>query len=991
MAGRMARAGSEWTARIAALGLLTLAVGAQDAPKALYLPHRWALVVGASEYEHLGRLKYARNDARAFAEALVTDLGFERQTVRLLSDDADDPELTPTAGHLLGELEALLADKRRNRSDLFVFYFCGHGVGREGGDYLLPTDARKETVTRVGLPVKEVIDRLAGSGMRNVLVLVDACREGRENPFGRDLYELADRARLAVVLGCEPGGQSYEEATLGQGAFTHFLIEALRDDQLYDPLSGALWASRVAATTAERVLAWSRGREPPQHPVVWNDPTRDVLLGAARSQDDVHAFIAGLEQLAPEAHRAALGSYAESLYRQGRVPECIAVLKAAEQLGPLEPEHLLRLGTAALERGRAIEAARAFAEVRARDPDSVRGWMATVLDWSGAATNEERARAAHELWLAGERDPPDLLLAMVSCALEGAQDAGGLTMAEAALAATAPDTRAAAFLQGARDTFLGRDDDALRAFERAGGLPGDFPEDRALIVHRMYLLQRSRGDAAIVELLDGCIAREPDFGRWYASRAWARRQAEGDPELVLADVRAALALPLAPDSLLDIVRAAGARVGEFADAIVQRAEEHPLAWEAQLAVLFARPPPEVEEALARIARLAARATDVYVEYAYLVYRDAFERDFVASRSGAAPEDSVLRIEAMQRMIELLAPRAQDFGDDAGPWRLLASFYQRSGEFEALARLLERHLGATAEAGRLPPDVVEIYALACLDAGRMERLGQLRRSLHPDSIEADSLVWWTAAFAAVFDETELARDLLGERLVPRDHELLGLGASLRAVLLARAGKTDEARALLPEEDPFDTLTLALTGFAARALGDTARERRIAGALEGANFRPGYFAALAFWLTDPATEPLVFLLETVVHLPGNPLLAGRGFASGAELYEGPYDYTLEQAPGPLAAAGAELILSVLPGGRVMGTLVLSPQEALVIQGRVDENGNLEAQCARPGGALTFLAKLAPPMLFPMLAENGLSQSFLVLDADGVPLHWSAHPRD
>jgi len=165
-------------AMIAALLLVCAAVQSpvakEQVPTALFVPaRRWAIVVGAGRYEYLGKLDYAKSDARAFADALERQLGFERDHIRLLVDDEQYPELTPTLGHVRGQLESLILDRRASSSDLFVFYFCGHGIGRADGDILLPIDARKESIAGVGLPVKEVVDHLAQAGMRNVLVLVD--------------------------------------------------------------------------------------------------------------------------------------------------------------------------------------------------------------------------------------------------------------------------------------------------------------------------------------------------------------------------------------------------------------------------------------------------------------------------------------------------------------------------------------------------------------------------------------------------------------------------------------------------------------------------------------------------------------------------------------------------------------------------------------------------------------------------------------------------
>ncbi|MEK7864166.1 MAG: caspase family protein, partial [Chloroflexota bacterium] len=216
-----------------------LALLQDPAPQPFFAPRRRALVVGASQYEHLGRLRYAAGDAEKFAAALTGRLGFEADAVKLLTDETADPLLTPTAGHVLGELEALLADQRGAATDLFVFYFSGHGIGLPEGDYLMPTDARMESAVRVGLPVREIVERLATARMKNVLVIVDACREGEANAFGAELRALGDAARIAVVLGCEPGQRSYEDARLGGGIFTASLLQSLNEEGLRDPVSGA--------------------------------------------------------------------------------------------------------------------------------------------------------------------------------------------------------------------------------------------------------------------------------------------------------------------------------------------------------------------------------------------------------------------------------------------------------------------------------------------------------------------------------------------------------------------------------------------------------------------------------------------------------------------------------------------------------------------------------------------------------------------------------
>ncbi len=147
---------------------------------------RWAIVVGAGDYEVFSKLKYTVSGAKAFASKLIESYGFSDDSVKVLVDDAG-PKLTPTAGHILGELSVFLQEKRLDKSDLFIFYFSGHGVGLKSGDYLVPLDARPATVEQLGVPVKKVIEQFAAAGLKNVLFIADACRSGSENPFGAEL------------------------------------------------------------------------------------------------------------------------------------------------------------------------------------------------------------------------------------------------------------------------------------------------------------------------------------------------------------------------------------------------------------------------------------------------------------------------------------------------------------------------------------------------------------------------------------------------------------------------------------------------------------------------------------------------------------------------------------------------------------------------------------------------------------------------------------
>ncbi|MBS1726791.1 MAG: caspase family protein [Armatimonadetes bacterium] len=238
---------------------------------------RRALIIGASQYEHLGTLHYSTSDAKRFRDALERGFRFTDDSIRFLSDDGDAEK--PTSKNILSALQDLLADPVLDKGDLFILYFSGHGIGTPKGDYLCATDSTPQDVEKTGLPVREVIQKLVDAQLRNVVIVADACRAGDKNDFGSELYGLAKKANLAVLLGCEPGQKSYESSRIHSGVFTYFLLRAMADPA-NRTASGGLWTSRISDSIANGVYEFTRPDygDNAQRPMGFADPTSDVLL-----------------------------------------------------------------------------------------------------------------------------------------------------------------------------------------------------------------------------------------------------------------------------------------------------------------------------------------------------------------------------------------------------------------------------------------------------------------------------------------------------------------------------------------------------------------------------------------------------------------------------------------------------------------------------------------------------------------------------------------
>ena len=245
----------------AALTLLVLMptgieVRAQKAERALKVPgsdsikqlpgsaKRYALVVGVDQYAdtQITTLGGASNDAKTLANALIRYAGFPADQVTLLASD-QPAERQPTRGNILRRLSNFAAVLPPD--GLLLVSFAGHGIERGGQAFLLPADAQVsndvDLLEQTAINVSQIRDRIKKIGVKQVLMIVDACRNdpvGRanaDNPltaaytrgFNFDLRNREVQA-FATLYATEVGHRAYEFKEKKQGYFTWVLVEALR-------------------------------------------------------------------------------------------------------------------------------------------------------------------------------------------------------------------------------------------------------------------------------------------------------------------------------------------------------------------------------------------------------------------------------------------------------------------------------------------------------------------------------------------------------------------------------------------------------------------------------------------------------------------------------------------------------------------------------------------------------------------------------------------
>ena len=152
---------------------------------------RVALVLGNSAYQNVAPLANPVNDSAMIASTLK-DAGFD------VVDSRRDLSAADTRRALRD-----FADRSRD-ADIAVVYYAGHGIEVDGGNYLIPVDARLERDTDVydeALSLDRVLVAIEPAKKLR-LVILDACRD---NPFSRTMKRtVASRAIGQGLAKVEP-------------------------------------------------------------------------------------------------------------------------------------------------------------------------------------------------------------------------------------------------------------------------------------------------------------------------------------------------------------------------------------------------------------------------------------------------------------------------------------------------------------------------------------------------------------------------------------------------------------------------------------------------------------------------------------------------------------------------------------------------------------------------------------------------------------------
>ncbi|WP_171605898.1 caspase family protein [Limnovirga soli] len=195
------------------------------------------VVVGINAYQNKSMsLNYALADATAFKEEVEKD-------ARTIISNIKTYFVTDNTADKIGITKALKQVQQNAKpKDVFIFYYAGHGViGKNNEFYLVPTDVSDLKNVQAELENKGIAAKLLQQYAIDIqaqkqLFILDACQSA--GAFQTMLTSDANQQKSIAVVArstgthwiAASGAQQFanEFSSLGHGAFTYVLLEALK-------------------------------------------------------------------------------------------------------------------------------------------------------------------------------------------------------------------------------------------------------------------------------------------------------------------------------------------------------------------------------------------------------------------------------------------------------------------------------------------------------------------------------------------------------------------------------------------------------------------------------------------------------------------------------------------------------------------------------------------------------------------------------------------
>jgi hypothetical protein len=220
---------------------------------------RYAVLIGINDYDNQP-LNFCVNDALSIKKALMERANFlEKNIYTITSDSANS--IKDITGKLL-EIVSSIKNIFQEENDSIFFYFAGHGCQENNESYLIFHDS-KYLIRDICTTFKELKAKMQ-------FCVIDACESGNKTITRSVYYEkdnylnelIKNSSGILFLYACQANQYAQENEAIEHGVMTHYFIEAIYNDALYDE-DGILTPGRIQEYVAKKVATFSHFSQTP--------------------------------------------------------------------------------------------------------------------------------------------------------------------------------------------------------------------------------------------------------------------------------------------------------------------------------------------------------------------------------------------------------------------------------------------------------------------------------------------------------------------------------------------------------------------------------------------------------------------------------------------------------------------------------------------------------------------------------------------------------
>ena len=176
-----------------------------------------ALLIGINDYPNGNRLSGCVEDINSLKSAIERNHdGKVNFSVKMMPDEQSSDNAMSAIKLLFNET-----------SDMAMLYFSGHGfINDTGAEIVFPDNIRTSSSYYKGIQMKDIMEVVNRSKVRNKIVILDCCHSGNMGKYKLEETGSLLSTGVSILTACREDETAMEMG--GHGIFTEQLCEALR-------------------------------------------------------------------------------------------------------------------------------------------------------------------------------------------------------------------------------------------------------------------------------------------------------------------------------------------------------------------------------------------------------------------------------------------------------------------------------------------------------------------------------------------------------------------------------------------------------------------------------------------------------------------------------------------------------------------------------------------------------------------------------------------